>query len=173
MHTQSELLSIYDRNREELVRFSLSIVGDMAAAEDVLQEAWMKFVRVALSQKIDEPLAYLRTIVRTLSIDARRRTQRESARVVADPAALMTVPDRDNPGPERAAIARDELTLLRAAVAELPERTKRALTLYWQEGKTLREVASALDVSLGQAHALVKDGLEHCRQRLNRPTHIH
>ena len=169
MHSHNELLSIYDRNRDELVRFSMSIVGDMAAAEDVLQEAWMKFVRAARKQHIEVPLAYLRTIVRTLSLDARRKITRDTLRVVQDSTDLDAVVDPLRPDPEQIAIDRNEIALLRQAIAELPDRTQRALKLYWQEERTLRDVAAALDVSLGQAHALVKHGVEHCRQRLNRP----
>jgi RNA polymerase sigma-70 factor (ECF subfamily) len=35
-------------------------------------------------------------------------------------------------------------------------------------GATLSDIADFLDISVGLAHALVHDGLEHCRMRLRK-----
>ena len=173
MHSQQELLSIYDRNRDDLVRFSASIVGDLSAAEDVLQEAWRKFVRAAAEQHFAEPLAYLRTLVRTLSLDARRRMQRDMRRSGSDALDETELPDQDRPGPEQTAIARNELAQLQAALEELQEMTRQALLLYWRDGKCHRDVSDALEISLGQTHKIVRDGLDHCRRKLSRPGSVH
>ena len=173
MQSQAELLTIYNANREELVRFSVSITGDLALAEDVLQEAWLKFVRAAAAQHFDEPIAYLRTVVRSLSIDTRRRIQRESERVNGESVDALNVADQDGAGSEQTLMMRSDLILLQRAVSELPEKTQSALQLYWQDGNSLRDIAAILGISLGQAHSLVKDGLEHCRRRLNRMKTFH
>ncbi|MDF2368647.1 RNA polymerase sigma factor [Sneathiella sp.] len=171
MYAQADLLNIYDKNREDLMRFSVSIVGDFSAAEDVLQEAWMKFSRAAQKQQFDEPVAYLRTIVRTLSLDARRRMQREMKYVVVSDSESLEIEDTVKPGPEQEALARHELAMLQDALKELPDRTRQALLLYWKDELGLREVAHELDISLGQAHAIIKDGVEFCRRRLQRQKH--
>jgi len=171
MHSQADLLNIYDAHREDLIRFSVTIVGDISTAEDVLQEAWVKFIRVAQKQQFEEPAAYLRTIVRTLSLDAIRRTQKENRHVSSTIDESTSVEDTTSPGPEQTALARFELSSLQNALNELPERTRRALILYWRDEVSLREVASDLGISLGQAHALIKDGVEYCRRRLQRHKH--
>lgn len=171
MQSQTDLLSIYDAHRTDLIRFSVSIVGDISAAEDVLQEAWMKFARVAKNQQFDEPAAYLKTIVRTLSLDALRRRQREAKFVSVSEGDEFEIEDTLKPGPEQIVIDRHEIGRLQAILQELPSVTRKALLLYWRDEVSLREVASQLDISLGQAHALVKNGIEHCRERLQRHKH--
>ena len=171
MQSRTDLLSIYDAHRTDLIRISVSIVGDLSAAEDVLQDAWMKFARIAQNQQFDEPAAYLKTIVRTLSLDVLRRRQREAMFVTASEPERLEIEDTVKPGPEQIAIDRSELGKLQDILQELPPRTRKALLLYWREEASLREVASKMDISLGQAHALIKHGMEHCRERLQRHKH--
>lgn len=169
MLTQAELLTIYAENKADLTRFSRSIVGDLPVAEDVLQEAWMKFLRAADTNQFDEPVAYLRTIVRTLSLDALRRIKRDNARLTTPLSDSHEPADHMSPGPEQTAIARLELERLQSIMSELPDKTQKALNLYWQEEQSLRDIAQSLNVSLGQAHGLIKNGVEHCRLRMRSP----
>ena len=53
-------------------------------------------------------------------------------------------------------------------MAELPTRTRIALEMHRFGGSTLRDIADHLGISIGSAHRLVVDGLEHCRERLCR-----
>ena len=53
-------------------------------------------------------------------------------------------------------------------MAELPERTRIALELHRFGECTFKEIAAHLGISVGLAHALVIQGLEHCRARLYR-----
>jgi RNA polymerase sigma-70 factor (ECF subfamily) len=54
------------------------------------------------------------------------------------------------------------------AMAELPERTRIALMMHRFDGFKLRDIAAHLGISVALAHALVYEGLEHCRRRLAR-----
>ncbi len=54
------------------------------------------------------------------------------------------------------------------AMAELPERTRIAIELHRFGECTFKEIAAHLGISVGLAHALVIQGLEHCRARLYR-----
>jgi DNA-directed RNA polymerase specialized sigma24 family protein len=60
------------------------------------------------------------------------------------------------------------LRAVQAALLELPERTRIALEMHRFGGATLKDIADFLDISVGLAHALVRDGLEHCRTRLRK-----
>jgi RNA polymerase sigma-70 factor (ECF subfamily) len=53
-------------------------------------------------------------------------------------------------------------------MAELPERTRIALMMHRFDGFKLRDIAAHLGISVALAHALVYEGLEHCRRRLAR-----
>lgn len=168
MRSTSSLLAIFLAHRSALIDYANRIVGDHARAEDVVQEAYLRFDSVASAKLLDEPVGYLYRIVRNLALDGRRRLTREAIYIdkqssdVTEQAADLT------PSPEAAAAGRSELLALKAALAELPERTRRALELHRFEGKTVKCVAESLGVSVGTAHALIVDGLEHCRSKLYR-----
>ena len=69
------------------------------------------------------------------------------------PAAVAT--------PEQTAYDREQLAILSEALAALPERTRIAFMLHRLEGRSLREVAAALGISVVRAHQLVKDAIRH------------
>ena len=148
------------------MNYANGIVGDLAHAEDVVQEAWVRYGAVASRRTLDEPVGYLYRIVRNLAIDSYRRRRREER--VVEPAAAKadeTTAD-DAPSPETTAVARDELRLLMAAMAELPERTRIALEMRRFGGCKLKEIAAHLGISVTVAHDIIADGIAHCRRRV-------
>jgi RNA polymerase sigma-70 factor (ECF subfamily) len=117
---------------------------------------------------LDEPLSYLYRIVRNLALDGRRSQAREERYLVRGADLLADGVPEDRPSPEAEAVGRGELRAVRAALLELPERTRIALEMHRFGGATLKDIADFLDISVGLAHALVRDGLEHCRARLRK-----
>jgi RNA polymerase sigma factor (sigma-70 family) len=159
---------LYETHHAALVAYACSITGSRAAAEDVVQDAWLRLQDADPGQPLERPLSYLYRIVRNLAIDGRRRAGREARRSPETVASAAESIASDAPSPEAAALASDELRLVMAAMAELPERTRRALILHRVEGRTLKEVAIALGISIGLAHGLVAEGLKHCARRVPR-----
>ncbi|TAJ88378.1 MAG: sigma-70 family RNA polymerase sigma factor [Reyranella sp.] len=155
-------------HRRSLVDYATSIVGSRAQAEDLVQEAWLRFDEVARQRLLGEPLAYLYRIVRNLAVDGRRRGAREDkifAKLDLDVAVSLDSPST----PEAVALYRDELRLLDEALAELPERTRIAFEMHRFGGCKLREIAAFLGISLPLAQVLVTDALQHCKHRLGWP----
>jgi RNA polymerase sigma-70 factor (ECF subfamily) len=159
-------LDTFLAHRGALVSYATRIVGERADAEDVVQDAYLRFEAAEPERRLDEPRAYLFRIVRNLALDLRRRIGRDHLRCAADAGAALAGLATDDPSPETEAEARSDLRRLSAAMAELPARTREALELHRLQGLTIREIAARLGISTGLAHALVTDGLEHCRQRL-------
>jgi RNA polymerase sigma-70 factor (ECF subfamily) len=162
----SDAATLFTQHRRSLVEYAASIVGSRAQAEDVVQEAWLRFDVVARQRLLGEPLAYLYRIVRNLALDDRRTTARVTRLLASEPVAVATASSTFSPTPERVALYKDELRLLHEALAELPKRTRVAFEMHRLGGCKLREIAEHLDISLPLAHQLVADGLEHCRTRL-------
>jgi len=160
------MLRLYLTHRRELVSYASAIVGDPARAEDVVQEAWIRFAAVAHDRLLDQPVGYLYRTVRNLAVDGRRRLQREAAVMQAPPRDLPDAIADRGPSPEACAAASDDLRLLAAAIAELPERTRVALEMRRLRGARLKEIAEHLGVSVTVAHGLVADGIAHCRRRV-------
>lgn len=159
-------LSLYLSHRGELVDYATAIVGDRGRGEDVVQEAFLRFRSSSIDRPLEEPLGYLRRIIRNLAIDWVRRLASEG-RFLSPSAAYDTIVE-DRPSQEDAVVKRDELRIVMQAMAELPERTRTALELHRFEGLKLKDIAVRLGISVALAHTLVYEGLEHCRKRLAR-----
>lgn len=152
-------------HRDGLLNHARAIVGNRADAEDVVQEAYLRFA--GSTRPLDEPVGYLYRIVRNLALDGRRRKLREGRVILADTTQAEDAAE-DRPSPEAETAGRDELRVMRNAMAELPDRTRIALEMHRFGGCTLKDIAGHLGISIGLAHKLVVDGLEHCRARLCR-----
>lgn len=161
-------LDLYMAHRRELVNYASGIVGDRARAEDVVQEAYLRFADVAGRRLLDEPLGYLYRIVRNLALDGRRRQAHEERFLSPADSVDLSQAAEARPSPETEAVNRAELQLVMDALAELPERTRLALEMHRFGGCKLREIADRLDISVTLAHALVAEAVEHCRARLRK-----
>lgn len=166
MRGEPSMLTVFVANRRDLVNYASRIVGDHASAEDVVQEAYVRLDTAARERLLAEPLAYLYRIVRNLALDTRRRLGRERARVLSAAEADCEQIIEDRPAPDAHASTEQELRRVSAALDELPERTRIALEMHRFGGCTFREIAAHLGISVGLAHALVVEALEHCRRRL-------
>ena len=156
-------LDLFMAHRTALIDYAKPILGCRAQAEDVVQEAYLRFDRVGAERVLDEPVGFLFRIVRNLALDLVRRLGREGKMLSATDCQEIA---EERPSPEAQAIHRDQLQVVLAALDELPERTRLAVRLHRLEGLTLSEIADRLGISVGLAHSLVCDGIAHCQQRL-------
>lgn len=169
MLRNDNILSAYVTHREQLVKYASRILDDRGHAEDVVQEAYLRLEAAAGTRLLGEPIKYLYRIVRNLALDTRRSQQRDRERLHPDGGEALAQIAADQPSPETIALSRDQLWRMNQALAELPERTRIALEMHRFGDCTLRDIAAHLGISVGLAHALVIQGLEHCRERLMRP----
>ncbi|MFT3689040.1 sigma-70 family RNA polymerase sigma factor [Paenirhodobacter sp.] len=165
MDDNDRRLDLYLAHRREFLDYAAAITGDRAQGEDVVQDAFLRFSSETASRPLDEPLGYLWRIIRNLALDWRRSRKAEGRYI--DPDADASWALHDQPMAEEALACRDELRIVMAAIAELPERTRDALEMHRFEGLKLREIADRLGVSTATAHGLVYEGLAYCRYRLD------
>lgn len=161
-------LKVFQSHRASLVDYARVITGSDSRAEDVVQDAWLRFRKACNAVTLREPLHYLYRIVRNLAVDENRRAALEASRCSVDMEAITHSLASEAPSPEDIAIARSELELVRTALGELPERTRIAVEMHRFGGHTLTEIAESLGISVGLAHTLVADGIKHCHHRRNR-----
>jgi RNA polymerase sigma-70 factor (ECF subfamily) len=166
--SRDETLAYFMAHRPNLVSYASGIVGSRAQAEDVVQEAWLRFDDASRLRLLEEPLGYLYRIVRNLALDGRRRLAREDRGRDSYFAIVVESAGHASLTPEREALHRDALRIVMAAITELPERTQIALEMHRFGGCKLREIADHLGISVALAHGLVAEGIEHCRRRLHR-----
>jgi RNA polymerase sigma factor (sigma-70 family) len=159
-------LALYMQHRGELVNYASGITGDRSRAEDIVQEAYLRFSEVATRRLLDEPLGYLYRIVRNLALDGCRRQAHEGRYVSPATDVDLSQAAEQRPSPEVQAGDRADLTVVLDALAELPERTRLALEMHHFEGLKLREIAERLGISVTLAHPLIAQAVDHCRRRL-------
>jgi RNA polymerase sigma-70 factor (ECF subfamily) len=91
------MTEIYEDLRPLLFSIAYRMLGSASEAEDIVQEAFLRFHQAAKEEQIDNPKAYLSTITTRLSIDHLRsaRVKRESYTGTWLPEPLLTeeVPD--------------------------------------------------------------------------------
>ena len=167
-------LDIFLEHRDALLGYATSLVGDRMRAEDVVQEAWLRFSAASdkgESKSIAQPVGYLYRIVRNLAIDLARKLSAEAWHPSSEAieAFLSEVP-ADIADPEREAVDRDQLQALAAALDELPERTRHAFDLHRFDEKTYTEIGEILGISQARAHGLVQEALAYCMRRLAHDT---
>ncbi|SMF64128.1 RNA polymerase sigma-70 factor, ECF subfamily [Tistlia consotensis] len=169
MSRDPKTLALFTAHRPALVNYASSIVGSRVQAEDLVQEAWLRFDQASRGRFLEDATGYLYRIVRNLALDSRRRMAREGRLTAAADfeAVARTSPDTA-PDPETVALYKDEYALVMAAMAELPERTRIACEMHRFGGAKLREIAALLGISVPLAHKLVAEGIEHCKRRRGR-----
>lgn len=168
MPSRDLALAVYIEHRDDLLNFASRILRDRASAEDVVQEAWLRFSeRVAQTNEIAQPINYLYAIVRNLALDWLNRSSRNASQDVSE-TILGNVPS-EAPSPERVLYYRDELRTLEALVSELPERTQIAFRMYRVERRPLKDVAERLGVSIPRVHKMVRDAILHCTLKASGP----
>jgi RNA polymerase sigma-70 factor (ECF subfamily) len=149
---------IMREHNRRLYRLAFGIVGDASAAEDVLQDAYVKAFR-NFPKLIELPRlgAWLARIVRNVAVDhCRARKSRQAAYALESELAAHgndgAFPLERAPGPGRDAdpmadLSRDELrTRLEAAIASLPPPFRAVFLLREVEGLSLQQSASYLGV---------------------------
>lgn len=172
-HDQTKL-DLYLSQRTALLDYATPIVGDRMRAEDVVQEAWLRFASADPDRSgksgIIQPAAYLFRIVRNLAIDLSRKLTHESPHPAGDVAVLEELPS-DRADPEQEVTGRHDLQLVAAALDRLPPRTRRAFDLHRFEGKTYAEIGEILGISQGRAYGLVREAVARCAAALlEKPT---
>jgi RNA polymerase sigma-70 factor (ECF subfamily) len=112
---------------------------------DLRQEVYARVFDAARAQIPDNAKRFLLVTARNLLIDLIRREQVVPIEAVADLEALGVA--IDTAGPDRVAIAREELRRLQAALAHLSPRARQAVSLAYIEGLTGSQIAERMGVT--------------------------
>lgn len=157
-------LQLYLKHRAALVEYARPLVGCEARAEDIVQDAYLRFAPAAARDELRSPLSYLYHVVRNLALDRRRSMAVEARRT--DGRGLTEDIPAAAVGPEQTLIDRQALRAVSEALDELPPRTREAFDLYRFGGLTLAETARRLGISTTLTHQFVHAAMTHCADRL-------
>jgi RNA polymerase sigma factor (sigma-70 family) len=163
------LLAAYLERREDLVRFFTLRLRSAAAAEDLVQEIYLRLSAVGPEVEVHNPAAYLYRLGTNLMLDkiraerraaARDRDWREANRSVLGPDEIAEEPRADD-----AVAARQRLEQILAALRKLPPQTQRVFRMHKFEGMSHAEVAQALGISRSAVEKHVMTALRRLAER--------
>jgi RNA polymerase sigma-70 factor (ECF subfamily) len=127
------------------------ITGSRTDADDVVQEACMRAFRGIANFSNGNPRAWVLTIVRHTAYAWLRKNRPASLDLVEDLDGIARAQSSEweTQSPETALIAKDDATLLRAAIGALPAPFRETLVLRDLRGLNYREIAEVTDAPTG------------------------
>ncbi|MGH4024263.1 MAG: RNA polymerase sigma factor SigJ [Pseudonocardiaceae bacterium] len=151
-------------HRGALLGLAYRILGSLTEAEDVVQEAWLRWDRAIRSAvPVREPKAYLLKITANAALDQVRVTGRARESYVGPwlPEPLLTTPD----GAEQATIAESVSMAMLVVLQTLSPLERAAFVLREAFGFGYGEVAAVLGRSEPAVRQLVHRAREHVQAR--------
>lgn len=144
---EQEVVDLFDRFRNPLLRYMLSCGLPVADGEEVVQEVFISLFQHLCQGKSRENLrGWLFRVAHNLAMKRLHSTRREcEARGAAGAGELAIDPE---PSPEARMVSDQTRSRLLAVVDALPQQDRRCLYLR-AEGLPYREIAGILDISLG------------------------
>lgn len=154
--------ALYRSQRAPMVRYATGLLaGDLAAAEDVVDEAFFDvWQRAGNYSGIGSGLGWIRRIIRNKSIDWLRRT-RESSMSFSNEITLENTHDLGL-SPEEHLISIATVNALKATLENLSDEHREVIWLCYYEDKSLAQIAQIIECPLNT----VKTRLHHARNRL-------
>lgn len=162
MDNNADRVTVFRRERPHLLAVAFRILGSDADAQDVVQEAWIRYARADVEHIHNQP-AWLTTVVTRLCLDLLRRSREYPLEPEDLPAASADGSDN----PEEIALLAGELTeAFTIVLDELTPPQRVALILHDVFGTPFDEVAYILGTTPGSAKKLAS----RARGRVRRPT---
>ena len=161
------LAEAFDRLGPAVYAGALRVLGDAAAAQDVVQDVFVElWSRPGRYDPAAGPLrAYLVLLARHRAVDIVRS---ELRRVARQEHSYRLVPRRPEPSPLEEAMVSEAAAVVRAAVQQLPEGQRRIVELAYFGGLTCREAAAAAGIPEGTAKSRLRLALAKLETMLDR-----
>jgi RNA polymerase sigma factor (sigma-70 family) len=158
----AQLSAIYTEHRTQLVSQARRITKNEAEANEVVQEAFLKFMLAAPDlDSADRALAYLRASVNNLALNVIRARGARPNLVAIDADTtqerLNEIASENHIDLDTTLTAAEDAAIIREALARLTSDQRTALVMWEMEGRTTEEIATALNTTPANVrHILVR-----------------
>ena len=161
--SSAALERIYDKYEGYLITVATALLNNTHAAEDVLHDFFVSFVKSADKVKLNGNLkAYLATCVANL---ARNRIKSMQLKPMAlddsDPI------DSASPGPDLPAIQEEETAMLNRAMLQLPYEQREVVVLHLRANMKFTQIAKLTGAPVNTIRSRYRYGLDKLRLLLN------
>jgi RNA polymerase sigma-70 factor (ECF subfamily) len=162
--SSAALCRIYEKYRDDLLRLAVSLSNDTTAAEDIVHDVFVSFIRQARQFRLTGALkSYLATCVANRARNMNRAERLRKIVPLNEAVSVATESWR----PDQGLVCSEELGQMAGALALLPGEQREAITLHLQGGMKFREVAEFQHVPLKTALSRYRGGLLKLRSLLN------
>ena len=165
LHDRAAFEALYSATSAKLFGIILRVLKDRAAAEDVLQDVYLRLwqggAETFASGKAS-PISWLATIARNRAIDRLRRTKPSA------PLDDVAEPIEPGMGPEATAVAKSERARIDACLDELQPDRAGAVRGAYLDGDTYAELATRFDVPLNTMRTWLRRSLMSLKDCLTR-----
>jgi RNA polymerase sigma-70 factor (ECF subfamily) len=167
---RSPLIALYLARRPDLVRFFTARLRSAAAAEDLVQDIYVRLSGLEPGLEVQNPVAYLYRLGTNLMLDRlrgeRRTAHRDGAWLDSQTTRVGTHEISAEPSAEAAVAARQRLAALTEALKGLSPQTQRVFRMHKFEGLSHPEVAAAVGISRSAVEKHMMAALKHLLAKL-------
>ena len=157
---QAAFRGLVARHRDRAYALALRLTGSAADAEEVAQDAFVRAWRALPAFRREAKFGtWLHRIVARLGLDRRVQLVARGKR---------EAPEGDAPEPAAPEAGDDNERMLALLLAELPERARAAVVLYYYEDRSVNEVARILGVPEGTVKTLLSRARTSLREAWSR-----
>jgi len=170
--------SLLKRHRSGVFTFCLKMLGDKSAAEDAMQEVFLRVVKGAENWKRQAKVrTWVYTIARNHCIDALRKAKHRKTASLDQPlseegtggASLGDqIADENAVAPDRGAGQPRLRAALVKAIGSLSEEQREVFVMREYGGMPFKEIASVVGVSENTVKSRMRYALEHMRNQLTK-----
>ena len=164
----SFLAAVVARHGRPLMKFFASRLPDAADAPDLVQEVYLRLLRLDRPDLIRCPEAYLFTIASNIAHEHRLKKARLPPHITLEDTPLEQLPaDIESfatPGPEEAVIQQDRVVRLEGVLSQLSPKARATLIWHRRDGHTYNEIGKRLGISRDMVKKYLAQALAHCRK---------
>jgi RNA polymerase sigma factor (sigma-70 family) len=154
---------IYNKYESFLLTLAANLLHDTAAAEDVVQDVFVKFVQSPEKFHLRTSLkAYLAVCTANRAKDFLRKRKHLSA--VEENETIVQTNDNN---PIQLVINDEQIRLARSALQQVPYEQRESIVLHLQGGMKFKAIAEVQNVSIKTAQSRYRYGLDKLRSILN------
>lgn len=153
-----------ERYEAPLVRYALSLTGDLDSARDVVQDTFLRLCQQSPGAVEDHLAQWLFTVCRNRALDVLRKDRRMT------PLTDLELDHRPapEPSPAETAASRDTAGQVEALLTGLPANQREVVRLKFQHHLSYQEIAAVTSLSVGNVGFLLHTALKTLRGRLEK-----
>ena len=169
MSPEEALKQLMEENESALLGFAGRMLRDASTAQDAVQMAFIKYNRQShVGGEIRNPRAWLFKTVRNDCLNL-LRAKKVKAEITIDEGGSFASGHHDSP--DHGVMNHEKNQLLIAAINGLKPRAKEILALKLEHGKSYREIAEIMELSVGNVgfilHSAVNELKNHITKELS------